>query len=453
MRTALAASVLLWGLAGAARADLQLLVVDAAGERATGAVWSVGQAAVGDALVTRFRLRNPDAAAVTVRTLSVAGTGFRLGDAPALPRTVTREQPLDFTVVFTPPALGGYSAVLQAESVSTILSGTAVAAVSVLVSGERIPADATIDFGTVERGSQARRTIVVANQTPGPLVVPPLVVTGESFAAAGVLPAGQLLNPGASVAFDIVFQPLAAGTLAGSLQVGDRAFALRGMATEPPPVTLTLRIDLTSAQSAQQGRVTVSLGAPARAAADGTLTLDFQPLTAGATDAAILFASGTRQAAFTVASGETTASFGAQPFAAFQTGATAGTLVFTARWGDASAAQSVMIPAAGVGLTAASAGRTGAGIDVSVTGWDNVRTTGSAVYTFYDAQGNTVPPGVITADVAAAFAKYFAATDAGGAFLLKASFPVTGDAAQVAAVEVQVANSVAAARTARVKIP
>jgi phosphatidate phosphatase APP1 len=75
------------------------------------------------------------------------------------------------------------------------------------------------------------------------------------------------------------------------------------------------------------------------------------------------------------------------------------------------------------------------------------------VYTFYDTQGNTVPPGAITVDVAAVFAKYFAATDAGGTFLLKASVPVTGDATQVAAVEVQVANSVAAARTARVKIP
>jgi hypothetical protein len=62
-------------------------------------------------------------------------------------------------------------------------------------------------------------------------------------------------------------------------------------------------------------------------------------------------------------------------------------------------------------------------------------------FTFFDAAGNVVTPGAILTDASAAFRSYFQAPSAGGAFSLKAVFPVTGDAAAIAGFEAAVENA------------
>ena len=47
------------------------------------------------------------------------------------------------------------------------------------------------------------------------------------------------------------------------------------------------------------------------------------------------------------------------------------------------------------------------------------------------------------------FARYFAASDLGGVFLLRAVFPVTGDATLVASCDATLANSAGSAKTQR----
>ena len=133
----------------------------------------------------------------------------------------------------------------------------------------------------------------------------------------------------------------------------------------------------------------------------------------------------------------------------FQTGTTAGTLTFTAQLGGATDRQTVTIPAAPVGITATQAVRSPGSIEVRVTGFDNTRTVGALTFTFYDAAGSPVAPGAIRADATADFARYFQTSDLGGVFLLRALFPVTGDASGINTFEVQLTNSAGTARTAR----
>jgi hypothetical protein len=55
-------------------------------------------------------------------------------------------------------------------------------------------------------------------------------------------------------------------------------------------------------------------------------------------------------------------------------------------------------------------------------------------------------------DSTADFARYFAGTDVGGSFTLRAVFPVTGDAAQVASFEMSLGDSIGTAKSARTPI-
>ena len=88
-------------------------------------------------------------------------------------------------------------------------------------------------------------------------------------------------------------------------------------------------------------------------------------------------------------------------------------------------------------------------VELRLTGFDNTRTLSQLTFTFYDAAGNAIGPGAITSDVTKDFAQYFKTSDAGGVFLLRAVFPVTGDASRVAAFEASLANSIGLAKTAR----
>jgi len=133
----------------------------------------------------------------------------------------------------------------------------------------------------------------------------------------------------------------------------------------------------------------------------------------------------------------------------FQTGTTAGVLTFTAQIGGSIDQQSVTIAAVPPGISATQAVRFASALEIRITGFDNTRSLGALSFTFYDAAGNPIAPGAIRSDAAADFAQYFAASGLGGVFLLRAVFPVTGDAALVASCEATLANSAGSAKTQR----
>ena len=161
----------------------------------------------------------------------------------------------------------------------------------------------------------------------------------------------------------------------------------------------------------------------------------------------VAFASGERSAAFSVEEGDSSV-----PSFAFQTGTTAGTLVFTVTLGSARTEASVVVAPAEIVLSGATATRGSGSVIVSLTGYDNTRSISQAAFTFYDRNGAPLAPGAVRADVAGTFRAYFDASDIGGLFSMRATFPVTGAADLIDAVEVEATNSVGTAKTARLKI-
>lgn len=415
----------------AAHGQFELFLVEGNAELPAPPVYDFGSLYTGESASARFRLRNTSAAPAALNVLAVAGAGFTL-DGPALPLTLDPQKAADFTVSFGAADTGTYSAALRSEGISVLLTVTVLPRLTYQPLGA-----GPVDFGTVVRGSSVVRHFTIENQTALILTVPAIAVQGSDFALSGPAPSGAVLQPHQTSGFDVRFTPTVAGARGGSLVIGDRTYGLTGTGADPPLPKPQLVIDLQPQASAQQGVITVRFAAPAQTSGSGTVTMD------GPADPAMGFASGVRTATFTFSPGDTQA---AMPF---QTGTTAGTLTFTVQLGGATDRQTVTIPAAPVGIAATQAARSPGSIEVRVTGFDNTRTVGALTFTFYDAAGSPVVPGTIRADATADFARYFQTSDLGGVFLLRALFPVTGDASGINAFEVQLTNSAGTAKTAR----
>jgi hypothetical protein len=447
LRAALAAMLL-----PAAWAQFGLSLESGSVEQPAPPFYGMGSVYPGETVTAAFRIRNTSAAPATLDLMEVDGVGFQIASGPPLPVTLPPQAAVDFSVAFHASVAGSHRATLRSDGISVLLTAQVLPWLTYMVdTGSGLqPLAGVVNFGVAPRGSAATCHFTVVNALSNALNVPLLEVRGEGFSFATVSPSGILLQPGQGTAFDLEFQPGAqdaAGVLNGSLAIGGRSYALTGTVVDPPPPKPKLAIALAQTASAQQGAVSVPFDAPAKIGGSGTLTLGFFPAVSGATDPAVAFASGGRLISFTVAVGDAQAHFAGGLTAPFQTGTTAGALVFTVQLGGSTDQQTIVIGPAVVGVTAAQAVRQTGSITVQVTGFDNTRSAGALTFTFFDAAGNMVAPGAIQANASAAFASYFQSSAAGGAFLLTAAFPVTGDASRVAAFTAQIANSAGTAVT------
>ena len=435
----------------AAWGQFQLYLVSGSLEQPVAPLYDFGPIEPGLSASAQFRIRNTGTSASMLDLLSVRGSGFTMTSGPALPATLAPQKSVDFTVVFQSAGTGGYSASLDSVGISVLLTATVPVELTCLLStgGVNQPLGAaTVDFGAVEQRSAVTRHVVLLNQTNVPLIVPTLATTGAGFTLSGSTPIGILLQPVQSAGFDVQFSPATAGPANGSLLVGSRSYRLSGTGTPPSLPAPQLSVSLVQALSAQQGTVTVNLSQASATSGSGTVTLAFQPAVAGATDPAIAFATGGQTAGFTVSAGDTQGQFGTQASVAFQTGSTAGSLIVTVQLGSQTDQQTIVILPAAVGVTAAQATRGAGTIEVDVAGFDNTRTAGAVTFTFFDSNGNTVAPGAISTNSTAAFAGYFQ-NSAGGTFLLKAVFPITGDATQIKAFEADLSNVTGTTKSAK----
>jgi hypothetical protein len=429
--------------APAAFAQFEIYLVDGNVERAVPALYQLGTFQPGEIGTAEFRIRNTSAQPAALSLLAVSGSGFSLSGAPTIPAGLASQQAIDFQVIFQATTPGNYSAALDSEGISILLAATVVQSLTYEVDSQILGA-APVDFGSVELGSSAHRHFTIANQTGVALGIPAISVDGAGFFLTGTSPSGGVLQPQQTAGFDVQYQPAVAGTSTGSLVIGSRAYALTGIAAAIGLPKPSLQLDLTQPRSGQQGTLTVSFDAPARTSGTGSVTLEFQPQPASATDPAIQFAAGGQKVSFPVAPGDTQASF------PFQTGTTAGTLAFTVVLGANSDRKTVTIAPDAVNLTASQGVRSAGNVEVRLTGFDNTRSVSRLTYTFFDAAGNAIPPGALAVDSAADFARFFPGSDAGGNFELRAVFPVTGDASKIAAFEAQIANSAGTAQTGRI---
>jgi hypothetical protein len=442
--------------AGSVPAQLSLFVVQGNSEGPINGQYGFGTVSMGDVRDIPFRLRNMGTSTTPLTVLSLGGVDFAFVSPPAIPQNVLGGAAVDFTVRYQPSAPSS-SATFTADGVSAVFYGRALSAGTVSLDDgsdalHLLMADAIINFGSAVRATTVTRRIVVSNpSTSGKISINNVVALGASFHLTRD-PLPIVLAPGASASMRLDFTPISNGAQQGTLEIDQRSFHLTGIGLDPAAPIPSIELDLPQPASAQQGKLTVKLGSVSQATTTGEVDIDIRPSTANATDSGILFlATGSRTAKFNIAPGDTVAHFGSEDNVAFQTGTTAGDLVFTVKLGDATVQSTRTIPPAIVGLDTTQAQRTSAGLDLRVTGFDNTRTASKITFTFFDQGGTTLSPGAISVDSSAAFQQFFAASDLGGVFALHAFVPVMGSAAAVAAVEVKISNAAGTAQTSRLR--
>jgi ASPM-SPD-2-Hydin domain-containing protein len=444
--------------ASAVPAQLSLFVVQGNSESLLTGQYGFGTVSMGDVRDIPFRLRNTGKSPTPLTVLSIAGVDFAFVNPPAVPQTIAGGDAVDFTVRYAPSAPSS-SATFTADGVSAVFFGSALAAgtVSLDDGGDALRllmADAVIDFGSAVRGSTLTRHIVVANPSASDKIsIRNVVALGAAFHLTRD-PLPIVLGPGASATMRLDFAPMSNGAQLGTLEIDQRSFHLTGIGLDPAAPIPSIALDISQPASAQQGKLTVKLGSISKATTTGEVHIDIHANTANANaDGGIQFLStGTRTATFNIKQGDTVGHFGSESSVAFQTGTTAGDIVFTVKLGEATEQSTLTIPPAIVGFDATQAQRTSAGLDLRVTGFDNTRTASKITFTCFDQKGTTLNPGAITVDISAAFQQFFASSDLGGVFALHAFIPVIGSAAQVAAVEVKIVNAAGTAQTSRLRV-
>jgi hypothetical protein len=440
----------------AAIAQIQVFLFDGTNETPAGVLVNVGSASPGDTLQTRFHVRNVGEGPAMLQTLSIAGSGFAISLTPLLPYTIAPGSFVEFRVAFNPISVASYSAFLLVNTINITIQGTAIPSAGVAVGGSStlLAAGAVIDFGSVPVGGSQLQTFTLANLNNANITVVTLLVSGEGFIGPIGAAAPIQLTPGQSVSFQVAFQPQTGQASQGTLTVNQRSFVLTGQGLQPPLPSASIQLGSTVGSSAQQNNVSIPLATPSQVNGSGTLTMTFQSSVTGITDdAAIQFLSGpTRSATVTISPGDTVGTFGMQSSIAFQTGSTAGTIIFTLNIGNLPPQQlSLTIPPAPIILDTAGAVRRVSDLDVSINGLDNTYSASQLAFTLYDSAGATIAPGVISVDETSAFHQYFFTTSqVGGQFALLATFPVAGDVTLIAAFDVQISNSVGATKTQKI---
>jgi hypothetical protein len=435
-----------------------------------GAVYGYGQVAAGDSMIVRFRALNTGTAAVTITCLSVTnttGAGFSIVNSSSTPFVVAAGQPMDFFVGFSATAITSYAATLEVGTgtatdacggtiESAILLATVVPAPVLSVAAPCTGPDANenISFGRIAQGTQESCTFSILNPFPQDLTVSPLLVTGASFTTASAdavtIPAGQ------SASFTIQFSPASGSAYSGTLTVATRTYTLVGTGFSPPLSSLVWTFDSTTIGSGEQHTLSLQLSSPATVTAAGSMTLTFSPSISTVTDdtAVEFVATSTRVASFAVAMGATAITLNAQPNIVFSTGTTAGTITFTVDSGiyglSGSPSTSVTMSPAPIELASSAATSRANELDVVISGFDNTYSIGNMSFSFVDSSGAAIT--TISTDFSADFQTFFKGQN-GSSFLMRASFPVTGDVSQVGGVTVVLNNAAGSVTTPSLTFP
>ncbi len=249
-----------------------------------------------------------------------------------------------------------------------------------------------------------------------------------------------------TVTFNIALTPTSLGAYGATLWVNKASYVLSatvagsGDSTTMPKFRIV--VDPATLASNQQATLTLEFDSAATADAYGTVTLD--PITKGDPGIAFLSA-GLREVPFSVTKGETKARFSGESSIGFQTGTTAGSIKFTARLGSETETAEYALAQAAVGIDSIRPTVGTSQIALAVTGYDNTRSAKQVKFTFYDGSSRVLGS-TLSADVTSAFAKYFENPEQGGLFVLRAVFPISGDASVVDSVQVEFTNSIASSR-------
>ena len=204
---------------------------------------------------------------------------------------------------------------------------------------------------------------------------------------------------------------------------------------------------LVSARARSVRAFDVTLSAPYARAVTGQVTLMFQPSgPAGRDDPSIQFSTGGRTLSFTVAAGNTHATFPASTVA-FQTGTVGGTITLTVSSdlpGGTPSSSATVAPTA-PGIQSMTVVTNSTGFQVQIAGFSNSRDLTAASFHFTAASGQTLQTSDLTVDLSSLASQWYSGTSSsqfGGAFLLVVPFIVQqGASSGLASVSVQLRNT------------
>lgn len=447
---------LLWALP--LPAQLALFTVTNGVEQPAPATVSLGTTVSGETMRLRLRLRSTSSNPVPLTVLTVTGTGFTLDGQPTLPFSLGPNLATDFFVTFQTESYGtGQRGTLRFNTSSVALEATATAAARLQVEdGGRLQTwntSNTVNFGQAAANTAISKRFVLANPHPIPVTVTSIDLLNGAYRLGAPVGLPRRLDPSQSFEFTVVFAPAQSGQYDGALLVDQRRFVLAGAGTDASPARPSVVLESASLGSAKQAKASVRLAAPAGSAGAGRLRIEFDPLTSGPDDPAIQFLSTrSRTVPFTYQAGDSQGSFsGGSKDTVFQTGTTAGKIRVIAELGGYTDQVAATVAPGKVVVDSQQGTRRGDGLEINLAGYDNSRSAGPMRFTFYDRNGNPLSVGAIQVDVGADFRRYFAGSNYGGLFALKAVFPVnSGSPAEISAVEIEMTNNTGTAAPVRV---
>ncbi len=436
---------------------MTLTTVSATGmETAAGSTYNFGNIAEGASGTVRIRARDNSAtAAIQIVVLGVAGSAFALSGAPSIPWVLAPGSAQDFDVVFTAGPAGSYSGNLQVNSVSLILLATSSPAPVLTVlpgcTGTTASSGAdfsgSINFGQVQAGQSRVCAFTLQNVGTTPINVSILTVAGSGYRGPVDLTPPLTLGAQQSAPFSIDFTASQPGVINGTLTTDTGIYQLTATVPVPQLPLPVLTFDTLIPRSGEQHTLSMSLTAPAPLAATGFVNLGFTPATTlVAHDPAVMFvATGTRTLPFSVPSGSTRVSIAEATGAVFQTGTTAGQIVFTISGvaqgvaGDPTTA--LRIAPSTVTIDSATFTARPGNLDVSIVGFDNTYSMGAMSFTFYNTSGAAISPGTVQADFTQSFEQFFSGSTAGSTFQILVSFPVSGSLLTLGSAAASLLNS------------
>lgn len=428
-----------------------------------------GQVAAGDTVEQVLEAQNISTGQITIVNISVTGPNAinfnETEHTSSTPYVVPPGGNMEIWVDFSGTAISSYSATLNVTYTDSSLATTTISVnlLATVVPSPTVRVDPpctgpdvnhNISFGRILEGTQATCNLYVLNP-PGNAALP-VILSGAAFTSS--FGSGITVGSGLTSSATLTFMAATASSFAGTLTVGTRTYALAGVGYSQPLPTPIWKFDSTSFLSGEQHTLAIGFATPSPVTASGFVTLTFAPTVSAVSDdvSVVFVATSQRVVSFTVNTGDSALTLNGQPGIVFGTGTTAGHITFTINAGaygiTGQTNTTLTVAPAIISLTETSATSRANELDVVVTGFDNTYTAGPMSFTFYDTNGNQIG-GAIAADFSSNFAAFYQGQVGGSTFLMRVSFPVTGNVATVGSVQATLNNAAGSVGTGSLAFP
>ena len=180
-----------------------------------------GSILVGNKQTLTETLNNTGGSALTVTQVTPTGTGFAVSGL-TLPLNLPAGEGQSFSVTFTPQSAGTVSGNLAIANTGATSMVNVPLTGGGQTAGALTPSPASLNFGSVEVGSNQALTETLTNSGGSSVTVTQVSPTGTGYSVSGLslpltLPAGQ------SQGFSVTFTPSAAGNSSGNLAITSNA--------------------------------------------------------------------------------------------------------------------------------------------------------------------------------------------------------------------------------------